>query len=54
MTDARKTSRFNFLLTHAQKEWLVRKATSFNSCGDIVRNLIQQAMDDEHNEGKST
>lgn len=53
MTQALKTVRFNFLLTKEQKQWLIKKAQNFSSCGDIVRSLIQQAMDKEHSDGET-
>lgn len=44
MTGNAKT-RFNFLLTKSQKLWLIKKAGNFTSCGDVLRSLIQEAMD---------
>jgi len=47
-----KSERFNFLLTREQKEWLAAKSVNFKSSGDIVRSLIQEAMDKDANNAK--
>lgn len=54
MPEQKKASRFNFLLTVEQKVWLARKAEGFNSCGDVIRSLIQEAMDKDRADGKTT
>jgi len=41
------TERFNFLLTQDQKQWLASKSDSFKSCGHVLRELIEKAMDEE-------
>jgi hypothetical protein len=49
-----KNTRFNFLLTADQKRWLLKKAGSFTSCGHIIRSLIQEAMDKDTADDKTT
>lgn len=46
--------RFNLLLTVEQKLWLVKKAEGFTSCGDVVRSLIQEAMDNDPDNVRAT
>lgn len=53
MKASKNTSRFNFLLTSEQKVWLIKKASGFTSAGDVLRSLIQEAMDSESADGKS-
>jgi hypothetical protein len=48
------STRFNFLLTPEQKHWLTKKAGNFTSCGDILRNLIQEAMENDSGDDKSS
>lgn len=52
MTGDKKLARFNFLLTYEQKAWLISKANGFSSCSDIVRSLIQEAMDKDADNAK--
>jgi hypothetical protein len=47
-------SRFNLLLTQEQKLWLSKKAEGFTSCGDVVRSLIQEAMDKDSSNDQAT
>lgn len=54
MTEQKKVTRFNFLLTAEQKFWLAKKAEGFSSCGDVIRTLIQEAMDKDRADGKTT
>jgi len=47
-------ARFNFLLTKSQKLWLIKKAGNFTSCGDVLRSLIQEAMDKDSTHDQPT
>ena len=54
MATQKTVARFNFLLTQEQKLWLCKKAEGFSSCGDVIRSLIQEAMDKDSEDGKTT
>ena len=49
-----KKTRFNFLLTSSQKLWLIKQAGNFTSCGDVLRSLIQEAMDKDSTHDQPT
>jgi hypothetical protein len=41
------SERFNFLLTLDQKQWLISKSDNLKSCGHVLRELIEKAMQEE-------
>jgi hypothetical protein len=47
------SERFNFLLTQDQKQWLANKSDGLKSCGHVLRELIEKAMQEEAKDSRN-